>query len=151
MNWLKTTAWVTGLVLAFLSVSSWALRSPAVGWHTYSEELILEAKKSDKPVIINFHAHWCLPCIKLDQKTFNHPGFIRAAKDFTLIQVDLTERGDPMHEALIGKYKISGVPTIIFLDKRGTERRDLRVEEYLNPQDFQSRMAKLIKVKTHQL
>ena len=151
MKWLKTTFGVTCLVLALFSISSWALRNPAVGWQTYSEELILEAKKSDKPVIINFHANWCLPCIKLDRKTFNHPGFIRAAKDFSLIQVDLTERSDPMHEALIGKYKINGVPTIIFLDKRGAERRDLRVEEYLNHQDFQYRMEKLIKVKTKQL
>jgi thiol:disulfide interchange protein DsbD len=133
MKWLKTTVGVTGLVLAFLSISSWALRGPAVGWQTYSEESILEAKKLNKPVIINFHADWCLPCTKLDQETFNHPDFIRAAKDFTLIQVDLTERNGPKHEALIEKYKISGVPTIIFLDKRGTERRDLRVEEYLNP------------------
>ena len=70
--------------------------------------------------------------IKLDHKTYNHPYFIRPAKDFTLIQVDLTERNDPTHEALIEKYKISGVPTIIFLDKRGSERRDLRVKEYLN-------------------
>ena len=145
MKWLKTMVGVTGLVLAFLSSSSWALRSSPVGWQTYSEELILEAKKSDKPVIINFHADWCLPCIKLDRITFKHSDFIRAAKDFTLIQVDLTERNDPKHEALIEKYKISGVPTIIFLDKRGTERRDLRVEEYLNPQDFQYRMAKLKK------
>jgi len=147
MKWLKITVGVTGLVLALLSISSWALRSAAVGWQTYSDELILEAKKSDKPVMINFHADWCLPCIKLDQKTFNHSDFIRAAKDFTLIQVDLTARNDPKQEALIEKYKISGVPTIIFLDKRGTEQHDLRVEEFLNPQGFQYRMAKLVEVK----
>ena len=151
MKRLKISISVTSLVLALLSISSWALCSPAANWRTYSEALILEAKKSDIPVIINFHADWCLPCIKLDQKTFKHPDFIRTAKDFTLIQVDLTERSDPMHEALIGKYKISGVPTIIFLDRRGAERPDLRVEEYLKPQDFQYRMAKLIKVKAPQL
>ena len=144
MKWLRITVGVTSLVLALLSVSSWALRSPTVGWQTYSEELILQARKSETPVIINFHADWCVPCIKLDQKTFNQPGFIRAAKDFTLIQVDLTERHDLKQEALIKKYKISGVPTIIFLDKNGNERHDLRVEEYLNSQDFQHRMAKLI-------
>jgi len=148
MKRLKTTAGVTGLVLACLSVSSWALRGPAVDWQTYSEELVLDTKKLNKPVIINFHADWCLPCIKLAQETFNHSDFIRAAKDFILIQVDLTERNDPKHEMLIEKYKISGVPTIIFLDKKGTERRDLRTEEFLSPQDFQYRMAKLIKVKT---
>ena len=147
MKWLKITIGATGLVLALFSISSWALRSPAVGWQTYSDELILEAKKSHKPVIINFHADWCLPCIKLNQKTFSHSDFIRAAKDFTLIQVNLTERNDPKHEALIEKYKISGVPTIIFLDKKGTEQHDLRVVKFLNSQDFQYRMAKLLEAK----
>jgi thiol:disulfide interchange protein DsbD len=147
MKWLKIAVGVTGLVLALLSISSWALSSPAVGWQTYSDKLLLEAKKSNKPVIINFHADWCLPCIKLNQKTFNHSDFIRAAKHFTLIQVDLTERNEPKHEALIEKYKISGVPTVIFLDKGGNERKDLRVEAFLSPQDFRSRMAKLKKVK----
>ena len=148
MKWLKPTAGVAGLILALFSINTWALSSSAVSWQTYSEEVMLEAKKADKPVIINFHAAWCLPCIKLDQKTFNHPGFIRAAQDFTLIQVDLTEGADARHETLIKNYKISGLPTIIFLDKMGFERRELRVEEFLNSQDFQHRMAKLLTVKT---
>ncbi len=144
MKWLRTAVGMTGLVSAILSISSLALSGPATGWQTYSEKLILESKKLNKPVIINFHADWCLPCIRMNQKTFNHSDFIRAAKDFTLIKVDLTERKYPKHEELIEKYKISDVPTIIFLDKRGAERSDLRVDEYLDPNDFQYRMAKLM-------
>ena len=52
MKLLKTMIGVMGLVLAFLSIGSWAFRGPAVSWQTYSEQLILEAKESDKPVIV---------------------------------------------------------------------------------------------------
>jgi thioredoxin-related protein len=40
---------------------------------------------------------------------------------------------------------VKGVPTIVFLDSTGVERRDLRLVDYLSPEQFLGRMRTLSK------
>ena len=58
-----------------------------------------------------------------------------------MIKVDLTRRDNPEHERLLEKYEVKGVPTVIFLDQHGKERRDLRLVDFLPPDRFLTRMA----------
>lgn len=60
-----------------------------------------------------------------------------------MIKVDLTRRGNPDHERLLRKFEVKGVPTIVFLDRQGKERRDLRLVDFLPPDQFLIRMAKI--------
>jgi len=63
-----------------------------------------------------------------------------------MIKVDLTRRGTPDIERLLQRYEVKGVPTVIFLDRRGQERRDLRLVDYLPPDYFLVRMAETKRV-----
>jgi thiol:disulfide interchange protein DsbD len=65
--------------------------------------------------------------------------------DFVMVKVDVTEGGDKFHERLLREYGIKGVPTIVFLDRYGKERRDLRLVDYIPPDQFLGRMADLKK------
>jgi thiol:disulfide interchange protein DsbD len=57
--------------------------------------------------------------------------------------VDLTRKGNPDSDRLLQKFGIRGVPTIVFIDQQGEERRELRLVDFLPPDQFLVRMAEI--------
>src|SRR3990172_1133092 len=143
--WLKRVKWVFGIACVVVGgVFANALREPYVSLHPYNEDWINEAKASEQPIIIDFYADWCIPCLELDRKTFTNPDVIAVAERFVRLKVDLTHFDSPEAEALRKKYDIAGVPTIVFLDTDGTEVVSSRVVGYLPPERFLEKMKPLL-------
>jgi len=141
-QWLKTTAALVGVVIATFLLGSWALSGPGVNWKPYSDQILADARQAQKPVIIDFYATWCTPCRALEEITFRQPDVVKKAdQDFVMVKVDLTQKGNPVYLRLLGQYGIKGVPTLVFLDSQGKELTDLRLMDYLPPQQMLSHMA----------
>ncbi|MDF1594079.1 MAG: cytochrome c biogenesis protein CcdA [Desulfobacterales bacterium] len=145
-DWMKTGAGIIGLVVATYMIGSFIMQGPGVQWRPYSDGLLSEAVEKQNPVIIDFSATWCAPCRELDAVTFHDREIVKqAAQAFIMIKVDLTRKGDPDSERLLQKYKVKGVPTVVFIDRQGNEREDLRLVDFLLPDQFLVRMAEIRK------
>jgi len=132
-------------VIGTVLIGNQVFKGPSVNWHQYSDRLMADSAENNKSVIIDFYANWCAPCRELDEITFHHPDIVKLSQDdFILVKVDLTGQDGQNYDGLLNQYNIKGVPTVVFLDQSGKERNDLRLVDFIPPEEFLIRMVALI-------
>ena len=114
-----------------------------VRWDKYDSKALAAASAANKPVVIDFYADWCLPCKELDEKTFTDPAVAAELNRFVRVKADLTAPDDDTTKRLTKEYAILGVPTLVFLDEKGREIRDLRLTGYEPPTEFLARLRQV--------
>lgn len=107
-----------------------------INWvHSYEnakERAVLEKR----PVMIDFWAEWCTACLELDKTTYADPTIIEFINSsFIAAKIDNTEMNEKS-SALLQKYNIVGLPTIIFLDAQGKLMNNLTISGYHNESDM---------------
>lgn len=111
-------------------------------WKTYSEDVIAQAVKDGKPVLVDFYADWCAACKELEEYTFSDAKVEPILRDkFVLVRFDATENS-PELVRLKEKYKVLGLPTLIFYDRNGQVRTDLTVTGFETAEVFMGRLEK---------
>ncbi len=89
---------------------------------------------SQKPVMIDFWATWCVSCKELDNLTFKDPIVREELKKYLLVKVDVT-KNTADDKALMKKFNLFGPPALIFY-KDGVEEKNKRIIGFKNAEDF---------------
>jgi len=134
------------IILLGISFTNSAIHSepPAIDWVHYKNESIEDFLKHDKPIIIDYYADWCAPCKQMDRETFENESVIEKAKQFTMIKVDCTSPTKQIR-AFMDKYDVTGMPTFVFITKKGEELTDLREIGFVEYTNFLEKMDKTLK------
>ena len=111
-----------------------------IAWEPYSLQRLEQAKADGKPVIIDFTATWCQACGELKHFTFTDPAVVRESERFVRLVLDATTESDPTVQDALKRHAVVGLPTVIFIDSQGNERRDLRLTGFERADKFLKRM-----------
>ncbi len=103
-------------------------------WLQYDQSAFDQARSQGRPIILDFYAEWCVPCKKLDQRTFSDPRVRVALDGAARLKVDVTSYESPESLEIRRRHRVHGVPTTIVLDGTGVER--LRFEDFFEPDEF---------------
>ena len=142
-KWIKTAVPMMALVYTTVLAGTLVTKGEGAGYEMYDNNRVALARKEGKSVIIDFSAEWCSPCRAMDDLTLRDGTVVeQLKKDFLFIKVDLTRKGNPVHEELLEKYAVKGVPTFVFLDRNGREIKSLRLVDFEPPELFLERLNK---------
>ena len=83
-------------------------------WEDSYKKGIEQAKLKNLPVVIDFYTDWCGYCKVLEKKIFPEPEVSKLLENFTTLRINGEENPE-----LAGNFKVSGYPTVLFLDKNG--------------------------------
>lgn len=90
---------------------------PAINWAPSYFAAQQAAKRTGKPLFIDFYTDWCGPCKWLEQNTYKDPKFIAYTRGWIMVKIN-PEKSE-LGRQLAQKYSVSGFPTLIFTDDSG--------------------------------
>jgi len=101
--------------------------SRAAEWLTDLPKAQAQARAENKSLLVNFTgSDWCGWCIRLKKEVFSAPDFATyAEKNLVLVEIDFPRHKaqspalKAANEALSGKYRIEGFPTVVLLNGQG--------------------------------
>ncbi len=98
-------------------------------------DLDARLKTTDKAVMLDFYADWCVSCKEMERFTFSDPQVQARLTGMTLLRADVTAN-NAEDKALLKRYRLFGPPGIVFFDAGGREIEGLRVIGYQSPDKF---------------
>ena len=113
-----------------------------VGSEAELQQALSENNKS--LVMLDLYADWCVACKEFEKETFSDPRVQKIFGDMLLLQVDMTKNSEE-NRALMTKYKVLGLPTILFFNQDGKEIEGSRVNGFMPPVEFLQWIEKISK------
>lgn len=118
-GWMVHVKHLFGLLIIFIGIyyglQAWKLCFPESNQNVSLEEVLINAKKSGKPVFVDFYADWCKNCIAMEKTVFQDPDVKKKLEDFEFIKIDATDTEAPEIRELLSLYDIKGLPAYLIL------------------------------------
>ncbi len=80
------------------------------------EDLEKAMKETDKIVLLDFYADWCVECKHMEGATYSKAIVQKELERFLVLKADVTDQDD-IDKALMKRFKIVGPPATLFFDK----------------------------------
>jgi thiol:disulfide interchange protein len=114
------------------------IEAEEIQWVANISEGLKSARQANKPLLVYFHADWCSWCRRMVRDTLSAREVIGLSRNFICVKVDTDK--DPQ---VSREYKVTGLPTIIFLDPEGKVIK--RVVGFRNSADLTGIMKEVMK------
>ena len=138
-TWRRRAEWAVWILLFTVVIGyrwpvikGWAYRmtnsTPAAAsfeWRRDFDAALVEARTTGRPLLVDFYADWCPPCITMKHDVWPDPEvgrLIAAGYVPVAVNVDLAP-------AIAGRYEVVGIPTVLVIDAEG---RVLRTASFLS-------------------
>ena len=103
-------------------------------------ELESAVRASDRPVLVDVRADWCISCLELE-RALEDPRLRPHLADVTRLGADVTA-ADESARALLRRFELFGPPALLFFAPGGEEHSELRVAGYLGPDELLPRFER---------
>ncbi|MCB1828531.1 MAG: thioredoxin fold domain-containing protein, partial [Coxiellaceae bacterium] len=100
-------------------------------------------KKSDKIVLLDFYADWCVACKLMNKHTFTDPKVKELLDQFTVIKANVTHN-NVAEKALLQHYNVIAPPTFVFIGKDGEELSHHRIVGEMSANEFAAHLESIL-------
>lgn len=98
---------------------------------------------SDKPVMLDLYADWCISCKIMERNVFPAPEVVSLLQQFTLLKADVTAN-DEIDRALLKRFGLFGPPSMVFFDEDAGEIEEFRVQGEVDVARFSAHLARVL-------
>ena len=86
----------------------------ATNWYTDLETAQKVAIASNKLIVVDFWAHWCGPCKKMDRDVWSEEEVKDIMDNYVPLRIDFD-----IKKNLINQYGVKGIPYVVIMDANG--------------------------------
>lgn len=90
------------------------------GSEVHLADVLAQAKRENKRVLVDFWATWCHACMQMNKTTFRDTR-IGNLMNYTFVNYAVDVDNDPDGKSLVEKFNIKAFPTYLILNPDGTE------------------------------
>ena len=141
LGWGILTLFAFGLFLIPAGYTQNPTKDLTISWAKNLNEALAQAKKENKLVFVDIYADWCGWCKRLEQDVFPQLKIAKLLNDqFIPLRIDSDENRD-----FSSKFNIQGLPTLLVLDKDGSEAG--RVRGYKQADELEKALLTILKMR----
>jgi len=102
------------------------------------DEALARAQRERKPVVLDFYAEWCAPCLRMEKNTFRDDRVKALLGRCVFVRVDTDKQPD-----IARRMAVEGLPDIRFVLPDGRVIRRLR--SFQDAESFRSELEELLR------